>query len=134
MRDVHKISLLALAYAFVLAIVSLIFFRDYWTWAVLGSAIALFNHSQMIVTTKGKYSAEKLILHIFQRYVLYVVVIAFAWFNTKDLGDSTIMQNTFIFLLLGFISVKIGAIVYATPLIKKTEDQEDKEADHEPDS
>lgn len=129
MKDTHKIGLIAIGYAVILTVVSLIFYRDYVAWAVLGAATALFNHSQMIHVTKGKYTTEKLLLHLFQRYMLYVIIIAVAWFSTKD-QETIIMTLTFGFLLLGFIAVKVGAIIYATPLIKKNKtDEEEKTHD-----
>jgi hypothetical protein len=118
MRDVHVISLLALAYAVVLSLVSFIFFRDYALWAVLGSLTALFNHSQIIRITKGKYDMIKLGLHIAQRYALYVIIITLAFLRTRD-ANNDIMTRTFVFLLLGFIAVKVGVLLYATPLINK---------------
>ncbi len=119
MKEVHKISLIAIAYGLVLSLVTWIFFSDYLLWVVLGSLTALFNHSQMIHITKGKYSAQMLVLHIVQRYAMYTIIIAIAFFDTKDLADQSIMMYTFIFLLLGFMAVKVGALIYATPLIKK---------------
>lgn len=119
MKEVHKISFIAIGYALILCLVTWIFFSEYLLWVILGSLTALFNHSQMIHTTKGKYSAQMLVLHIVQRYAMYTIIIAIAWFDTKDLVDQTIMIRTFIFLLLGFIAVKVGALIYATPLIKK---------------
>ena len=118
MRDVHVISLLALLYAAILTLASFIFFRDYALWAALGALTALFNHSQMIRITKGKYDMIKLGLHIGQRYLLYIIIITFAFFRTRDTSND-ILTMTFVFLLLGFIAVKVGAILYATPLINK---------------
>lgn len=135
MRDVHKIALIGIVYAIILSLVVLIFWTDYVTWAVLGSAIALFNHSQMIVITKkDKFKTERLVTHLVTRYILYVIIIAFVWLQTKALGTD-IMIKSYIVLLLGIFSVKVGVFVYASPLIKKPKEEgpynviEDKEAD-----
>lgn len=119
MKETQKISLIAIGYGIILSLVTWIFFSHYLLWAGLGVLTALFNHSQMIRTTKGKYTAQMLVLHIIQRYTMYTIIIAIAWFDTKDLADQSIMMYTFIFLMLGFIAVKVGAIIYSTPLIKK---------------
>ncbi len=123
MKETTKISLIAIGYGILLSLITWIFFTDYLLWAGLGVLTALFNHSQMVRTTKGKYSAQMLILHIVQRYAMYTIIIAIAFFDTKDLVDQSIMRNTFIFLLLGFMAVKVGAIIYSTPLIKKPEEK-----------
>ncbi|MFP4186881.1 MAG: hypothetical protein ACLFSU_01775 [Acholeplasmataceae bacterium] len=128
MRDIHRISLIAIGYGLVLALVTWVFFDDYLLWAVLGSATSLFNHSQMIHITKDKLETHRLVLHIAQRYALYTIIIAVAWFETRD-GSEDVMIRTFIFLLLGFVAVKVGALLYATPLFKK--DQEKEEDHHE---
>ncbi|TVP86723.1 MAG: hypothetical protein EA375_00810 [Acholeplasmataceae bacterium] len=125
MKDAHKIGLIAIGYAVILTLATLIFYPDYMAWAVLGAATALFNHSQMIHITKGKYSTERLLLHLFQRYILYIIIIAVAWFSTRE-QETIIMTQTFVFLLLGFISVKVGAIIFATPLFKKNETPEEE--------
>jgi glucan phosphoethanolaminetransferase (alkaline phosphatase superfamily) len=123
MRDVHTISFIAIGYGLVLALVTWVFFDAYLIWAVLGSVTVLFNHSQMIHITKGKLETHRLVLHIVQRYVLYTIIIAVAWFDTKD-GSEDVMIRTFIFLLLGFMAVKFGALLYATPLFKKDQEED----------
>lgn len=128
MKEVHAISITALIYSIILALVSLIFFKDYVTWAILGSATALFNHSLMIQVTKGKYSAQKYVFHLFQRYLFYVLIIVIVWFQTKDLGEN-IMMYSFIFLLLGIISLKIAIYINQLPFIKKW--YKIKEEDHD---
>lgn len=130
MKEIHKISFIAIGYAIILGIVSFIFYPDYAIWAVLGSLTALFNHSQIIRATKGKYTTQKIIMHLATRYVMYVIIIAFVFFDTKEYGQN-VMQTAFIFLLLGFISVKIGAIIYSTPLIKKTDEMKGEIEDDE---
>jgi hypothetical protein len=62
----------------------------------------------MIRITKGKYDMIKLGLHLAQRYVLYVIIITLAFLRTRD-ANNDIMTRTFVFLLLGFIAVKVGA-------------------------
>jgi hypothetical protein len=98
----------------------LIFFNeyDYPLWAVLGSAVALFNHSLMIQLTKSKFSASRLVSHLIQRYVFYFIIILIVWLDTKSLGTQ-ILINSYIFLLLGIFSIKVGIFIYHTPLIKK---------------
>jgi hypothetical protein len=118
MKEVHAISFTALIYSIILALVSLIFFKDYVTWTVLGSATALFNHSLMIRVTKGKYSAQKYVFHLFQRYVFYVLIMAVVWLRTKDLGDN-VMMYSFIFLLLGIFCLKVAIYVNLLPFVKK---------------
>jgi hypothetical protein len=126
MKDVHVISLLALAYSIILALVAFIFFDqyDYPLWAVLGSAVALFNHSLMIQVTK-KMTTQRLVSHLVQRYIFYFIIIFFVYLETKDLG-SDIMINSYIFLLLGIFSIKVGIFIYHTPLIKKPTEKEEE--------
>ena len=129
MKEVHAISITALIYSIILAIVSLIFFKDYVTWAILGSATALFNHSLMIQVTKGKYSAQKYVFHLFQRYFFYLLIIVIVWMQTKDLGEN-VMMYSFIFLLLGIISLKIAIYINQLPFVKKW--YKIKEEEHDP--
>lgn len=124
MREVHKISLIALGYAVVLSLVTYIFFKENVVWAMLGSLTAMFNHSQIIRVTKGRYTTQKLIAHLMTRYLMYVIIIAFVWFDTKGY-DESVMKTAFIFLLLGFVSIKVGVLIYATPLIKKTDESKE---------
>lgn len=128
MKDVYVISIIALIYSVILAIVTLIFFNDYLLWAILGSAVALFNHSLMIKVTKNTITSYKLVTHLIQRYVFYIVIIAIVFFDTKELGTN-VMINSYIFLLLGIASIKFGAIIYTTPLIKKPKEVEVTEND-----
>jgi len=123
MKDVYVISIIALIYSVILALVTLIFFNDYLVWAILGSAVALFNHSLMIKVTKNTITSYKLVSHLIQRYVFYIVIIAIVFFDTKELGTE-IMINSYIFLLLGIACIKFGAILYSTPLIKKPKEVE----------
>ncbi len=128
MKDVHVISLIALAYSIILAVVAFVFFNeyDYPLWAVLGSAVALFNQSLMIQVSK-RLSTQRLVSHLIQRYVFYIVIIFYVYLQTKDLGTS-IMINSYIFLLLGVFSIKVGILIYHTPLIKKpTQHKEDEQ-------
>lgn len=131
MKDVYVISIIALIYSVILAFVTLIFFNDYLLWAILGSAVALFNHSLMIQVTKNKLNSYKLVTHLIQRYIFYMVIIAIVYFDTRTLGTQ-IMINSYIILLLGMISVKVGVFVYATPLIKKPKEEE--VIPHDPDN
>jgi hypothetical protein len=126
MKDVHVISLIALAYAIVLGTVSFIFFNnyDYPLWAILGSAVALFNHSLMISVTK-RLTTQRLVSHLVQRYVFYLIIIAYVYLETKALGTQ-IMIYSYIFLLLGIFSIKVGILIYHTPLIKKPKIEEDE--------
>ena len=125
MKDVHVISLIALAYSIILALVAFIFFDeyDYPLWAVLGSAVALFNHSLMIQVTK-KMTTQRLVSHLIQRYIFYFIIIFFVYLETKALGTD-IMIKSYIFLLLGVFSIKVGIFIYHTPLIKKPAEKED---------
>jgi hypothetical protein len=118
MKEVYVISIIAFIYSVILALVTLIFFNEYVIWAILGSAVALFNHSQMIQVTKNKMNSTRLITHLVQRFVFYTLIIAFVWFDTKDLGGN-IMIYSYVFLLLGIFSIKVGIFIYHTPLIKK---------------
>lgn len=131
MRDVHKIALIGIAYAIVLSLVVLIFFNDYVLWAVLGSAVALFNHSQMIrLTDKNRFRTDRLVLHLVTRYALYFIIIAFVWFDTKELGQN-VMMYSYIVLLLGIFSVKVGVFIYWTPLFKKPKEENIKPLEEE---
>jgi len=122
MKEVYVISIIAFIYSVILALVTLIFFNEYVIWAILGSAVALFNHSQMIQVTKNKMNSARLITHLVQRFVFYTLIIAFVWFDTKDLGGN-IMIYSYVFLLLGIFSIKVGIFIYHTPLIKKPIEQ-----------
>ncbi|PKK99062.1 MAG: hypothetical protein CVV57_04440 [Tenericutes bacterium HGW-Tenericutes-2] len=128
MKDVHVISIIALIYSVILALVTLIFFNDYLLWAILGSAVALFNHSLMIQVTKNKLTSYKLVTHLIQRYVFYIVILAIVYFDTRNLGTDIMIQS-YVFLLLGIASIKFGAIIYQTPLIKKPKEAEVKTND-----
>jgi len=134
MREVHVISIIGLIYAVILSLVTFLFFRDYLLYAVLGSAVSLFNHSQMIQITKRDFKTERIVLHIVQRYIFYLVIIVFVYFDTKEVSQ-TFMINSYIFLLLGFIATKIGVYIYHTPLIKKPKEEivEKADEDHESD-
>jgi hypothetical protein len=101
-----------------LSLVVLIFFNEFVIWAVLGSAVALFNHSQMIRVTKGKFATDRLVIHLVTRYMLYFIIIAYVWFETKALG-TPYMIRSYIVLLLGISSVRVGIFIYHTPLFKK---------------
>ncbi len=117
MKDVSVINLIALAYAVILALVSFIFFRTYAVWAVLGSATALFNHTQTIKLTKSKFDPKKIASHLVIRFVMYIVVIAFAYFDQRA-NETQELIRVYIFLLLGFFSIKVGIFIYATPFFK----------------
>lgn len=131
MRDVHKIAIIGIVYAIVLSLVVLIFFNEYVIWAVLGSAVALLNHGQMIrLTDKKRFRTDRLVIHLVQRYLLYLIIIAFVWFETKELGTTT-MIHSYIVLLLGIFSVKVGIFVYATPLFKKPKEESIKPLEEE---
>lgn len=128
MKEVHIISIIGIIYAILLGLISFIFFRDYMVWAILGSAVSLFNHSQMIHVTKNGLKTERLVFHLFQRYVLMIIIVVVVYFDTKG-QDFEIVRNSYIFLVLGFIATKIGVYIYHTPLIKKKKDTEDQKED-----
>jgi hypothetical protein len=124
MREVHVISIIALIYSILLALVSFIFFDEYLLWAILGSAVAMFNHSLMIqVTKKNNFNAQRLVAHLVQRYVFYLIIIFYVYLQTKDLGRLHMIYS-YIFMLLGIFSIKIGVFVYHMPFIKKPKDKE----------
>ena len=81
MKDVSVINLIALAYSLLLALITFIFFREYAVWAILGSATALFNHTQTIRLTKEKFDPKKIATHLVIRFLMYIVVIAFTYFD-----------------------------------------------------
>lgn len=125
MKEVHVISIIGLIYAVLLGLVSLIFFKDYMVWAILGSAVSLFNHSQMIHTTKNGLKTERLVFHLIQRYTLLIIVIVVVYFDTKG-ADFEIVRNSFIFLILGLFTTKIGVYGYHLPFINKKAKEETK--------
>lgn len=125
MKEMHAISLVALIYSVILALVALIFFNDYTVWAILGSATALFNHSLMIRVLKGKYSAQKHIFHLFQRYTFYFIIIIYTWLTTKDAGEN-VMMYSMIFLILGISMLKIAIYTLHIPPIRKKWIKEDE--------
>jgi hypothetical protein len=99
---------------------------------MLGSATALFNHSIMIqISTKGKFSTQRYVFHLMQRYVFYLILIAFVYLETKDLPGNTMMYS-YVFMLLGVFAIKFGIFIYHTPLIKKPV-EEKKEDSHDTD-
>lgn len=118
MKELHVISLIGIVYGVLLTLVTYLFFREYAIWAALGSAVSLFNHSSMIHITKGELKTERMVLHIVQRFAIYLIVIVFLFFDTQG-QPQDVMVNSYIFLLLGFIAVRIGVYIYHTPLIKK---------------
>ena len=128
MKELHVISIIGIIYGLLLTLVTFIFFRDYVIWAALGSAVSLFNHSSMIHATKGKLRTERLVMHIIQRFTIYIIVIVFLFFDTQGQEQQFII-NSYIFLLLGFIATKIGVYVYQTPLIKKPKQVEETKHD-----
>lgn len=124
MKEVHVISIIALIYSIVLALVALIFFNDFLLWAILGSAVALFNHSLMIqVTKKNNFNAQRLVAHLVQRYVFYLIIIAYVYLQTRELGRLHMIYS-YVFMLLGIFSIKIGVFVYHMPFIKKPQEKE----------
>jgi len=132
MKEVHVISIIGFIYAVVLTLITWLFFNDYTLWAMLGSATALFNHSLMIqVSTKGKFSTQKYVFHLMQRYVFYLILIAFVYLETKDLPGNAMIYS-YVFMLLGIFSIKFGILIYHTPLIKKPV-EEKKEDSHDTD-
>ncbi len=76
----------------------------------------------IVITKKEKFKTERLVTHLVTRYVLYIIIIAFVWLQTKELG-TTIMIKSYIVLLLGIFSVKVGVFIYASPLIKKPKEE-----------
>jgi hypothetical protein len=133
MKEVYVISIIGFIYSVILALVTYLFFRDYTLWAILGSATALFNHSIMIqVTTKSKFSTQRYVFHLMQRFVFYLILIAFVYFETKDLPGNTMIYS-YVFMLLGIFSIKFGIFIYHMPIIKKPV-EEKKEEEHGSDS
>lgn len=118
MRDVDAISISGIVYATLVVIVTAIFFNDQLIWPVLGAATALFNHSMMIKITKNGFNKKKYMLHIGLRFVMYTIVIAFLYFDVKEQGTNALVKS-YIFLMLGFITVKMGVFIHYLPFIKK---------------
>lgn len=125
MKKMYTISIIALIYALILALVTFLFFRAYLLWAVLGSAVALFNNSLATQALKGKFSAQKIVTSLVTRFILYTIIVAIVYFDTKDLGTLTMIYS-YVFLLLGIFSLKVGIFIYHTPLIKKEDEDEVK--------
>ncbi|MDI6453492.1 hypothetical protein [Peloplasma aerotolerans] len=132
MKELHVISLIALIFATLYTLVCFIFFREYVFYAILGAATSLFSNSLAIAATKGKFTTEKLVVNLMQRYLFYIVIIVFVYFDTKD-QSMTFATNSYIFLVIGMFSTKIGIFVYSTPLIKKSYNEkiDEKEDDHD---
>ncbi len=122
MKELHVISLIGLIYSIILGLVTFIFFREYLLFSVLGSAVSLFNHSQMIHATKHGLKTERVVIAIIQRYIMYLVIIVFVYFQTKGQVMSSI-TTSYVFLLLGIFATKIGIYIYHTPLIKKNSEE-----------
>jgi len=123
MKKMYTISIIAFIYAVILALVTFLFFREYLLWAILGSAVALFNNSLATQALKGKFTTQKVVTNLVTRYILYTVIVAIVYFDTKDLGTQTMIYS-YIFLLLGIFSLKMGIFIYHTPLIKKPDEGE----------
>lgn len=121
MKKMYKVSVIAFIYSVILAIVSYIFFKPYFLWAVLGSAVALFNNSLSIQIMKRKVSAASVTTNIITRFIMYIIVLAVVYFNTKNEADNTMIYS-YIFLLLGIFSLKIGIFIYHMPFIKKVDE------------
>jgi hypothetical protein len=118
-KDEHKIAFVAIGYGIVLSVVTYIFYPDFVTWALLGALTALFNHSQMLQITKGNHvKINQLTTHLVTRFLLYVIMIVIAFFQLRESQDALI--TAYIFLLLGFSSIKISTWIYALPIFKKT--------------
>ncbi len=117
MRDVDAISISGIAYAIIVVIITAIFFNDQLIWPALGATTALFNHSMMIRITKNGFSKKKFMLHIGFRFVMYTIVIAFLYFDIKALGTNALIKS-YIFLLLGLITIKMGVFIHYLPFIK----------------
>lgn len=131
MKEVYVISIIGFIYSVILAFVTFLFFRDYTLWAILGSATALFNHSIMIqITTKSKFSTQRYVFHLMQRYVFYFILILFVYLETKDLPGNTMIYS-YIFMLLGIFSIKFGILVYHMPFIKKPVEVTKEEEHHD---
>lgn len=125
MKKMYKISIIAFIYSVILALVSYIFFKQYFLWAVLGSAVALFNNSLSIQILKRKVSAANVTTNIVTRFLMYLIVLAVVYFNTKEQGTNEMIYS-YIFLLLGIFSLKIGIFIYHMPFIKKVEEDKDE--------
>lgn len=126
MKKMYTISIIAFIYAIILALVTFLFFREYLLWAILGSAVALFNNSLATQSLKGKFTTQKVVTNLVTRYILYTIIVAIVYFDTKDLGTTTMIYS-YVFLLLGIFSLKIGIFVYHTPLIRKEDEGEVKD-------
>lgn len=118
MRDVDAISICGIAYAAIVMIITAIFFKEQIAWPALGAATALFNHSMMIKITKNGFNKQSLTLHLGFRFVMYTIVIAFLYFDVKALGTNALIES-YIFLLLGLITVKMGVFIHYLPFVKK---------------
>lgn len=118
MRDVDAISVSGIAYAIVVILITVIFFNEQWAWPVLGAATALFNHSMMIRITKNGFNQRSFMLHVGFRFVMYTIVIAFLYFDVKAQGTHALIES-YIFLLLGLITIKMGVFIHYLPFIKK---------------
>lgn len=124
MKEVHAISVIALIYSIIFALITWVFFPNYLTWAVLGSATALFNHSTMVRVMKGKFNTQKYVFHLFLRYVMYLLAAAFTWLRTKDISADVLMFSL-LFLLIGFLSIKISIYIHQLTPIRRLFKEED---------
>lgn len=118
MKELHVISLIGLIFSIIYGLVSYIFFREYAFYAVLGAATSLFSNSLAISATKGKFTTEKIVVNLMQRYLFYIVIIVFVYFDTKD-KPIQFATTSYVFLVIGLFATKVGIFIYHTPLIKK---------------
>lgn len=120
MKDEHKVSFIAIGYGVILSLVIYIFYQDFVIWAILGTLTALFNHSQMLQITKNnQVNGTKLAMHLVTRFTMYLIMMVIVYFNLNN--DQSAMITALIILLLGFSSIKIGVVLFALPIFKKSE-------------
>jgi len=72
----------------------------------------------MIHATKNGLKTERVVVAIVQRYIMYLIVIVFVYFDTKGQVMSYV-TTSYVFLLLGIMATKMGIYIYHSPLIKK---------------
>lgn len=118
MRDVDAISVAGLLYAILLVAVTAIFFTDQLAWPALGAATALFNHGMMIRLTKRGFSQLKFVLIVIFRLFMYGIMMAFVFFDLRDLDINELIKS-YVFLLLGFSTIRMGVFLHYLPFIKK---------------
>jgi len=125
MKNIIVINYLAIAYTIVVSLIAYLFFRDFATWTILGAMVALFNHSLLVRFSKNKVHKDTYILLIVLKYVFYLIVLGYMFFQLRE--DSNLLMYSYIFFLVGALNIKMGIFMFHLPIPKFVEMRKDEE-------